>query len=104
MLGTFIDTIIVCTITALCILTSGEWLSGVSGVPLTSAAFGSAIADGNYSVTIELIIFAFTTILGWSYYGERCWQLLFKEKSVIIYRALWIVSAFWFAKHKRETA
>jgi len=100
MLGTFIDTIIVCTITALCILTSGEWLSGVSGASLTSQAFGVTFTGGNYVVTIALVVFAFTTILGWSYYGERCWQFLFKENSVMIYRILWVVSALWFANQK----
>lgn len=100
MLGTFIDTLIVCTITALCIITSGEWLSGTSGAPLTSMAFGAAFAGGDYVVTIALVVFAFTTILGWSYYGERCWQFLFNEGSVMIYRVLWVVAALWFANQK----
>jgi AGCS family alanine or glycine:cation symporter len=100
MLGTFIDTLIVCTITALCILTSGEWLSGVSGASLTSNAFGVSFVGGNYVVTIALVVFAFTTILGWSYYGERCWQYLFKEKSIIIYRILWVLAAVFFATQK----
>ncbi len=100
MLGTFIDTIIICSMTALCIITSGEWLSGTSGAPLTMSAFGSTISGGNYIVSVALVIFAFTTILGWSYYGERCWQFLFKEKSVVIYRILWVVAAFWFANQK----
>lgn len=100
MLGTFIDTIIVCTITALCILTSGEWLSGVTGASLTSNAFGASFTGGNYVVTVALVVFAFTTILGWSYYGERCWQFLFKENSVIIYRILWVLAALFFANQK----
>lgn len=100
MLGTFIDTIIVCTITALCILTSGAWLSGSTGAVLTSNAFGSTFSGGNYVVTVALAVFAFTTILGWSYYGERCWQFLFKEKSVMIYRILWVLAALLFANLK----
>jgi AGCS family alanine or glycine:cation symporter len=100
MLGTFIDTLIVCTITALCILTSGEWLTGASGVTLTASAFGSAFPGGNYVVSVALVIFAFTTILGWSYYGERCWQFLFNEKSVIIYRVFWVLAALIFANMK----
>ena len=100
MLGTFIDTIVICSMTALCIITSGEWLSGVSGAPLTMAAFGSTLTGGNYIVSIALVIFAFTTILGWSYYGEKCWQFLFKEKSVVYYRILWVIAAFWFANQK----
>ena len=100
MLGTFIDTLIVCTITALCILTSGVWTSGANGVVLTSNAFGAAFTGGNYVVSVALVVFAFTTILGWSYYGERCWQFLFKEKSVMIYRCLWVLAALWFANQK----
>ncbi len=100
MLGTFIDTIIVCTMTALVILTSGAWTSGLNGAVLTSAAFSNSIGGGQYIVTISLAVFAFTTILGWSYYGERCWQYLFKEKTVIIYRVLWVLAALGFANVK----
>lgn len=100
MLGTFIDTLIVCTITALCIITSGEWLTGVSGASLTSNAFGAAFSGGNYVVTFALVVFAFTTILGWSYYGERCWEFLFHEKSVVIYRVFWVLAALLFANLK----
>lgn len=100
MLGTFIDTIIICTVTALCILTSGAWTSGESGAPLTSMAFGNSIIGGQYVVTVALAVFSFTTLLGWSYYGERCWQFLFHEKSVIIYRVMWVVAILWFANQK----
>ena len=103
MLGTFIDTLVVCTMTALVILTSGAWMAvgadggGLTGAVLTSASFQNSIGGGQYIVTIALVVFAFTTILGWSYYGERCWQYLFSEKSLIIYRALWVLAAFSFA-------
>jgi AGCS family alanine or glycine:cation symporter len=100
MLGTFIDTIIVCTITALCIITSGEWLSGVNGAALTSLAFGNSFTGGQYVVTIALAVFAFTTVLGWSFYGERCWQYLFPEKTIVIYRVLWIMALLLFANMK----
>lgn len=100
MLGTFIDTIIICTITALCIITSGAWTSGESGAPLTSMAFASTYGGGNYVVAISLAVFSFTTLLGWSYYGERCWQFLFHEKSIIIYRAMWVGAILWFANQK----
>ncbi|MGI9311872.1 MAG: alanine/glycine:cation symporter family protein [bacterium] len=102
MLGTFIDTLIVCTITALCIITSGVWNApGASDASvLTAQAFSSTFTGGNYVVTFALVIFAFTTILGWSYYGERCWQFLFKEKSVMIYRVLWVLAILWFANQK----
>ena len=55
---------------------------------------------GQYIVTIALAVFAFTTILGWSYYGERCWQYLFSEKSLFVYRALWVLAALSFANVK----
>ena len=100
MLGVFIDTLLVCTVTALCILTSGVWTSGESGAPLTAMAFASAFTGGNYVVAIALAIFSFTTLLGWSYYGERCWAYLFQQKTVIIYRALWIGAILWFANQK----
>jgi len=102
MLGTFIDTIIVCTMTALVIITSGTWTTGKNGAELTSMAFGSSIPGGEYIVTISLAIFAFTTILGWSYYGERCWEFLFHEKSLIIYRIAWVIAALSFANFKIE--
>ncbi len=106
MLGTFIDTIVVCTMTALVILTSGAWTmtgadgAGLTGAVLTSTGFETSMAGGHYIVTIALAIFAFTTILGWSYYGERCWQYLFKEKSLVIYRGLWVLAALAFANVK----
>lgn len=93
MLGTFIDTIIVCTITGLVIVTSGLWTSGESGAALTAAAFAEALPGiGNYLVAIALAIFAFTTIIGWSYYGERCVEYLFGVKAITPYRILWIVA------------
>ena len=106
MLGTFIDTILVCTMTALVILTSGAWImtgadgGGLTGAVLTSTGFEHSLAGGQYVVTLALAVFAFTTILGWSYYGERCWQYLFKEKSVVIYRVLWVLAALSFANVK----
>ncbi len=106
MLGTFIDTLVVCTMTALVILTSGAWTmtgadgAGLTGAVLTSTGFETSMAGGHYIVTIALAIFAFTTILGWSYYGERCWQYLFKEKSLVIYRGLWVLAALAFANVK----
>ena len=106
MLGTFIDTIVVCTMTALVILTSGAWTmeadggGGFTGAVLTSTAFKESIGGAQYVVAVALPIFAFTTILGWSYYGERCWQYLFKEKTVMIYRGLFVVAALLFANLK----
>ncbi|MGH1428373.1 MAG: alanine/glycine:cation symporter family protein [Arenicella sp.] len=100
MLGVFIDTIIVCTITALCILTTGAWTSGETGATLTSQAFAQTFLGGNYVVAIALVVFAFTTIIGWSYYGERCWQYLFKAKSIVVYRVIWVIAIVWFSIQK----
>ena len=108
MLGTFIDTLVVCTMTALVILTSGAWTltgedgAGLTAAVLTSTAFQTSIIGGQYIVTIALAVFAFTTILGWSYYGERCWQYLFREKSLWIYRVFWVAAALLFANVKVE--
>jgi AGCS family alanine or glycine:cation symporter len=93
MLGTFLDTLIVCSVTGLVIVTSGLWTSGESGAALTSAAFALALPGvGNYLVAISLAIFAFTTIIGWSFYGERCVEFLFGVKAIKPYRILWILA------------
>ena len=106
MLGTFIDTLVVCTMTALVILTSGAWTmtgadgNGLTGAVMTATGFQSTIGGGQYIVTVALAVFAFTTILGWSYYGERCWQYLFRARSLWIYRSLWVLAALAFANVK----
>lgn len=93
MLGTFIDTIIVCSITGLTIVSSGVWQSGEKGAALTASAFESAIPGvGEYLVAISLAIFAFTTILGWSVYGERCVEYLFGVKAIRPFRYLWVLA------------
>jgi len=92
MLGTFIDTIIVCSITGLVILTSGDWTSGKTGATLSSMAFEHSLPGfGQYIVAIGLAVFAFTTIIGWSHYSERCVQFMFKEKSIKPFRALFVL-------------
>ncbi len=91
MLGTFIDTILVCTMTALVIILSGAWSSGVSGAALSSLAFTNSLpVVGGYVVVFGLVVFAFTTILGWSYYGERCAEYLWGTKIIWPYRVLWL--------------
>ena len=94
MLGTFIDTIIVCSITGLAIVSTGVWKTGETGVDLTAMAFGVSLPGGEYLVVFSLAIFAFTTILGWSYYGEKCWQYLFGDNSIKIYRFVYIAAIF----------
>jgi alanine or glycine:cation symporter, AGCS family len=101
MLGTFIDTILICTImTALVIIISGAWTSGETGASLSTLAYGNSIPFGEYIITFGLVIFAFTTILGWSYYGERCAEYIFGEKIILPYRILWVMAAFFGAYQK----
>jgi AGCS family alanine or glycine:cation symporter len=93
MLGTFIDTLVVCSITGLAIITSGAWTSGETGASLTTLAFETTLPGiGGNIVAIALAIFAFTTILGWSVYGERCVEYLFGVKAIIPFRFLWVVA------------
>jgi len=92
MLGTFIDTILVCTMTALVILTTGVWTSGQTGAELSALAFNTGFPGGEWVVTIGLVVFAFTTILGWSYYGERAAQFIFGPRVVLPFRVLWVAS------------
>lgn len=96
MLGTFIDTIIVCSVTGLAIITSGMLMSAgpdVNGAELTRQAFELSLPGvGGYIVTCSLAIFAFTTILGWSVYGERCAEFLFGVKAIMPFRLLWVLA------------
>ncbi|WP_150466819.1 alanine/glycine:cation symporter family protein [Francisella sp. SYW-9] len=93
MLGTFIDTLVICTMTALVIILSGQWNSGLNGASLSSESIDTLIPGfGSWVVTLGLIFFAFTTVLSWSYYGERCVEFLFGIKSIIPFRILWIVA------------
>ena len=88
MTQTFIDTIIVCTMTALVILVTGSWTSGENGAPLTTLAFSSAMSGGGMIVSISLVFFAYSTLLGWSYYGEKALESLAGVKSILPYRIL----------------
>jgi len=103
MLGTFIDTIIICTMTALVIILTGAWTSGENGAALSTLAFDTALPGvGSYVVTLGLVVFAFTTVLGWSYYGERCAEFLFGIKVILPYRILWLVAIVLGALGKLE--
>ncbi|MBL1433820.1 MAG: sodium:alanine symporter family protein [Gammaproteobacteria bacterium] len=91
-LGTVIDTLIICSMTAFVILLTGAWTSGENGHALSNLAFNSVLGDiGSDIITIGLVVFAFTTLLGWSYYGERCAEYLFGKKIILFYRLLWII-------------
>ena len=91
MTQTFIDTIVVCTMTGLVLILTGAWDSGKTGAELTTFAFQSGIAGGNYIVTIGLMLFAFSTILGWCYYGEKSIEYIFGLKAVKPYRYAFIL-------------
>ena len=91
MTGTFIDTLIICTMTGLALVLTGVWQGDAAGAAMTSAAFASAYgAMGSSLLTIALVLFAFTTILGWNYYGERACIYLFGTKGVMPYRVIFI--------------
>lgn len=87
MTGTFIDTIIICTMTGLVVVISGLWKTDLNGAALTNAAFLQAYPSfGGYMLMVGLVLFAFTTILGWNYYGERCMEYLVGTKGIMPYR------------------
>lgn len=94
MTQTFIDTLVVCTLTGLAIVTSGAWETGKTGAELTTQAFVSGLPNGAGSliVALGLILFAYSTILGWCYYGEKSIEYLLGERSVIPYRWLFIMA------------
>lgn len=92
MTGTFIDTIIICTLTGLTLVVTGVWKGDLNGAALTNAAFAQAYpAFGSYLLCICLALFAFTTILGWNYYGERCMTYLAGTKAILPYRIVFIL-------------
>ena len=92
MLGTFIDTLIVCTMTGLVIVIMDVLPSGVSGASLTTMAFAKAFPGGDVLVTIGLCLFAFTTMIGWSFYGERCVVFLFGTRAIVPFRVAWVIA------------
>ena len=97
MVGPFVDTIIVCSMTALVIILTGVWTSGVNGAPLTAMGFSKGFfipRVGECIVTLGVALFAFSTMLGWSYYGEKCAEYLLGEGIILPYR--WIFAVFLF--------
>ena len=92
MTGTFIDTLIICSLTGLTILITGVWDGNLNGVSLTQAAFARVFANfGPVLLSVFLVLFAFTTILGWNYYGERCFEFLFGVRYIRVYRLLFVL-------------
>ena len=104
MTGTLIDTLIVCSITAMAISSTGVWTSGETGVALTIQAFSAGLPGpwGDLLVTMGIIIFAFSTILAWEYYGEKCFEYLFGEKYISLYRYVWVFFVFIGAQIKLD--
>jgi AGCS family alanine or glycine:cation symporter len=96
MTGTFIDTIVVCSITGLVIVSTGTWETGQTGAELTVAAFSRGLPgdSGGVIIAVATILFAYSTILGWAYYGEKCCEYLLGIRSVLTYRYLWVVAVF----------
>ena len=97
MTQTFIDTIVICTLTALVILTTGAWESGANGAALTQMAFSRGLPGewGGWVVSVSLSMFAFSTILGWSYYGEKSLEYLLGESFVKPYRLIFVLAVFF---------
>lgn len=100
MLGTVIDTLIICTMTGLAIVITGSWNVGLEGVAVSTRAFQKGLPlpeqAGAFILMICLVFFAFTTILGWNYYAERCLEYLTGEnsKAIGVYRWIYIISVF----------
>ncbi len=102
LLEPFIDTIIICTMTALVIIITGvynspetaEIVANKQGAALTNVAYGSVISWFPVILTISVTLFAFSTMIAWSYYGERCWAYLFGDQSSIVYKILFLVFVF----------
>jgi AGCS family alanine or glycine:cation symporter len=88
--GTFWDTVVVCAVTGLVIVNSGRWVQGHEGAALTKAAFEGLSFVGPIILSVSLLTFVFSTILGWSYYGEKATEYLFGSRAVKPYRCLWV--------------
>ncbi len=92
MTQTFIDTLVVCTMTALIILTAPAWTQGVSAAELTTVSFAHTLGDaGVIIVAVATALFAYSTLIGWSYYGEKSIEFLLGEKSIRPYRVIFVV-------------
>ncbi|MEG9883941.1 MAG: sodium:alanine symporter family protein [Hyphomicrobiales bacterium] len=92
MVGVFIDTLVVCSITALVIISSGQWSSGKSGAALTSLSFNASLTGiGQYVVIVGVVLFAYSTALSWSFYGEKCFQYLFGLRLINYYRIVFVL-------------
>ena len=91
MTQTFIDTLIVCTMTGLVLILTGVWSNGETGAELTTIAFQAGIPGGALIVTLGIVLFAYSTMLGWCYYGEKSIEYLFGIKAILPYRVVFII-------------
>ncbi len=92
MTGTFIDSILICTLTGLTLVITGIWTTDTSAALMTQGAFSTVFGSfGGATLSICLVLFAFTTILGWNYYGERCIEFLFGVKGIKPYRLVFVL-------------
>ncbi|MEE3330790.1 MAG: amino acid carrier protein [Myxococcota bacterium] len=92
LLEPFVDTIVVCTMTGLVIVVTGAYtIEGIGGIQMTSAAFESVFPWFKYVLSLTAVLFAFSTMISWSYYGEQCWTHLFGMKSVLVYKAIFLL-------------
>ena len=92
--GTFWDTVVVCAMTGLVLVNSGEWMKGLHGAALTKTAFADIPVIGPIVLTVGLLTFVYSTILGWSYYGEKAAEYLFGGKVIQPYRWIWVAAVF----------
>jgi AGCS family alanine or glycine:cation symporter len=90
--GTFWDTVVVCAMTGLVLVNMGDWRQGLQGAALTGAAFGEIRGIGPVVLTVGLLTFVFSTILGWSYYGERAAEYLCGPRAIRPYRLAWVAA------------
>ena len=90
--GVFWDTVVMCALTGLVIVQSGDWTQGLGGAKLTAQAFNDIPVVGPIVLTVGLLTFVVATILGWAYYGEKACEYLFGTGSVVVYRVLWTIA------------
>jgi AGCS family alanine or glycine:cation symporter len=90
--GTFWDTVVVCLMTGLVVVNSMDWTKGLNGAALTKAAFSELPVVGPFILAIGLLTFVFSTILGWSYYGEKAAEYLMGSRVILPYRILWVAA------------
>lgn len=90
MTGTFLDTVVVCSITGITLVMGGLYTGGETGAALTTKTFDLLLPGvGGWVVTLGLIFFAYSTVLGWAYYGEKCFEYLFGTRSIFVYRVIY---------------